>query len=166
MFKQATNKLIQNISAKSNQTSGAMLREYATHRVHTPDPTTNSKEGISNNPIFTLFRKKNSIVGQHSEWAYQECKASTCAEYICSSLCDKPKSPEQSIGHFTHSDKKATGQLCNQDLEGEERPQYAHIYKQPHETTSNSRDESNDEKKTEKLHKILTNNNQQDHDDI
>jgi hypothetical protein len=148
-------RLLGNSNLQKNSTK--FLREsYAVHRAHTPDPTTNSQEGIKNNPIFTLFRKKGSIVGQHTEWVYQECKEPECAGYVCSNVCGEPKGPEKSIGHFTHSKEKATGQLSEDDLDGVNREQFACLYEQPHETTSITRDTEKDQKKTDKLFNTLS----------
>ena len=155
MFKQATNKLIQNISAKSNQTSGAMLREYATHRVFTPRPTTSSQDGLKNNPAVSLHRTKGDVVIQHPELVQQQCVQDNCKEFACQELCDEAKTEENSVGLLTHSNKKGGIVISDTDIDGVPSEQILRTFETPHKTTGESANEVRDQQRTENLQKML-----------
>ena len=85
MLKTITKNFFLNVNNSTHAVHDISLRKYATHRVHTPKPTSTSQEGLTNNPPFCLHRQNGSIVGQHSEWSLQICKESECIDYICPS---------------------------------------------------------------------------------
>lgn len=53
--------------------TNTLKKPYATHHVHTPQPETNTVEGIANNPEIILHRKTGDIVVHHPEVVEQLC---------------------------------------------------------------------------------------------
>lgn len=132
-----------------------LRKTYATHQVHTPKPSSNTAEGLANNPLKTLIRKNSEVVIQHPEIAQQLCTKPKCENVACSTLCEEPLGPLKSVAMLSHSDVHGGIPLSTEDIDGDKtRIQFYKIYQNPHETSNESADPQKDVLRTQQLHKI------------
>lgn len=132
----------------------SLQKSYATHRVHTPKPETNTAEGLANNPIVTLTRKNNELKIHHPEVVQQLCEKKHCEKVVCSTLCDEPLGPLTSVAMLTHSDIHGGVPFSTEDIDGNKRIQYCKANEKPHDTSKDSADIEKDKARTEQLKKI------------
>lgn len=148
---------LSNFVQKTKKALKPSLKPYATDRVHTPVPSTSSRESLNNNPAITFSRKNSSDkVIQHPEWVNDICILPECFGCHCTGLCSEYKKTI-SRAHFTHSNnpKNNPKYFDSYDLEDNAKSLFVVEYDEPHETSGTSYNEEKDQKYSENLKEKL-----------